>query len=352
MHLRLSPFVAMASLCALAAGVAPGRPGDAATKSSFPAPPALPQAREAVARGLGFLEKDAAKWRKEHECASCHQGTMTVWALTEAKSRGYAVAADTLAEMTKWTKDRILPRMDAPRDPRPGWNMVSTPALYLALMARTVPGQEAVTPDELHRIAGHLMRHQEADGSWAWSLAPAQNRPPPVMESDEVVTLMASLALGRPLPADREEAAGAGESRAKAAAWLRNAAPGDGTQAAALRLLAHAWERQPPKALRAEIAHFLGRQHEDGGWGQRDDLPSDAYATGQALYALSLAGVKSPRAEVQRGVAFLIAGQREDGSWPMTSRAHPGARPFTNPVPITYFGSAWATLGLLRSVPN
>jgi len=24
----------------------------------------------------------------------------------------------------------------------------------------------------------------------------------------------------------------------------------------------------------------------------------------------------------------------------------------TNPVPITYFGSAWATLGLLRSVPR
>jgi hypothetical protein len=24
----------------------------------------------------------------------------------------------------------------------------------------------------------------------------------------------------------------------------------------------------------------------------------------------------------------------------------------TNPVPITYFGSAWATLGLLRSLPT
>ena len=34
----------------------------------------------------------------------------------------------------------------------------------------------------------------------------------------------------------------------------------------------------------------------------------------------------------------------------MTSRAHPGEKPMTNPVPITYFGSAWATLGLLRAV--
>jgi len=96
----------------------------------------------------------------------------------------------------------------------------------------------------------------------------------------------------------------------------------------------------------------LGRQNKDGGWGQLRDLSSDAYATGQALYVLSLAGVRNDRPEVQRGIAFLVANQREDGSWPMRSRAHPGAKPFTNPVPITYFGSAWATLGLLRSVPG
>jgi squalene cyclase len=97
---------------------------------------------------------------------------------------------------------------------------------------------------------------------------------------------------------------------------------------------------------------LLSRQNKVGGWGQDKDLPSDAYATGQALYFLSLAGVKHSRAEIQRAVAFLLANQKEDGSWPMTSRAHPGEKPFTNPVPITYFGSAWATLGLLRSVPK
>jgi hypothetical protein len=51
-------------------------------------------------------------------------------------------------------------------------------------------------------------------------------------------------------------------------------------------------------------------------------------------------------------VAFLAATQKEDGSWPMTPRANPGATPATNPVPITYFGTAWATLGLMRSVPK
>jgi hypothetical protein len=41
---------------------------------------------------------------------------------------------------------------------------------------------------------------------------------------------------------------------------------------------------------------------------------------------------------------LLVAGQ-------VKSRSHLGARPTTNPIPINYFGSAWATLGLTRSIP-
>jgi len=70
------------------------------------------------------------------------------------------------------------------------------------------------------------------------------------------------------------------------------------------------------------------------------------------MYFLSLAGMASDRREFQRAVARLAKDQQKDGSWPMTSRAHPGAKPMTNPVPITYFGSAWATLGLMRSLPR
>jgi hypothetical protein len=149
------------------------------------------------------------------------------------------------------------------------------------------------------------------------------------------------------------EKAAARDAREKAAAWLAKTKPSDSTQAAALRLLVKVRAGGPAKILQPEIDQFLARQNkEDGGWGQLRDGPSDAYATGQALYVLSLAGVKNDRAEVRRGVTFLVATQREDGSWPMTSRAHPGATPFRNPVPITYFGRAWATLGLMRSVPR
>ena len=219
-------------------------------------------------------------------------------------------------------------------------------------MAQVVPPQEAATASDLQRMTDHLVRFQESDGFWAWSLAPAQNRPPPVFESDEVATLLGCLALGSRDAVAITGKSAARDSRDKAAAWLAKMDPGNSTQTAALRLLVKFRAGTPATALRSEIDRFLGRQKSDGGWGQQSDLPSDAYATGQALYVLSLIGVKNDRAAVQRGMAFLIANQREDGSWPMTCRAQPGAKPFTNPSPITYYGSAWATLALMRSAPK
>ena len=340
----MPPFVTTAVLVALtAAPSAEGAPSDA--------PPPLQQARRAVERGLAFVEKDALKWREERKCSTCHHGAMTVWVLSEARSQGYPVRAETLADQAKWARER-LKDIDKPRDARPGWNMVSTPAVYLAMTALTVPGQDAVPADELGRIAGHLVRHQEPDGSWAWSIAAAFNRPPPVFESDEVVTLMAYLALGARVASGPDEKSAARKSREAAAAWLAKSGHGTGTQATALRLLRAVREGRPPKEIEAETGRLLGKQNGDGGWGQDNALPSDAFATGQALYFLSLAGVGRDREEVRRGVSFLVGSQKEDGSWPMTSRAHPGEKVFTNPVPITYFGSSWATLGLMRSLPK
>src|SRR5262245_6244540 len=149
-----------AALFCLAAGAGPARADDTKPPADKAVTPQ--QVQEAAERGLVFLEKDAAKWRKERQCATCHHGTMTVWAYAEARSQGYSVAAETLAETAKWTKER-LERIDQPRDPRPGWKMVNTPAIYLALIAQAVPKQEVVSAEELKQIAGHLVRHQEAD---------------------------------------------------------------------------------------------------------------------------------------------------------------------------------------------
>jgi hypothetical protein len=62
--------------------------------------------------------------------------------------------------------------------------------------------------------------------------------------------------------------------------------------------------------------------------------------------------VWSLREARQRGHVFLIKAQRRDGSWPMTSRpVKPGGPGSKSLIPITGAGSAWAVLGLVRSLP-
>jgi squalene cyclase len=91
-------------------------------------------------------------------------------------------------------------------------------------------------------------------------------------------------------------------------------------------------------------------QNSDGGWSQITKAKSDAYATGQALYALAEAGAKPDDDAVRRAQAFLAKTQRQDGGWAMTSRGIlPSGKVATKLEPITHAGSAWAVLGLIRT---
>jgi len=320
----------------------PNKPEDSEKQASAASAPRTP--RQAIESGMSFLVNDVAKWRKERTCVTCHHGIMTVWALSEAKSQGYKVNAEVLADMVQWTRDRFAPRSGGPQAPQPG--LASIPQLYLGIMSQNLP---VLSRDEINRIAVTLAARQHGDGTW--DSPPPKNGPPPTWESRETIALLALLAWDHSVPANAKEAAPSA-GRDKTLAWLRETKSTETTQATTLRLLLDVRRGTPEKQLQIGIDRLLARQNSDGGWRQTNDMPSDAYATGQALYALSFAGVKSDREEIQRAVSFLVATQRDDGSWPMISRGHPGVEPYVYPVPITYFGSAWATLGLARSVPS
>ena len=109
------------------------------------------------------------------------------------------------------------------------------------------------------------------------------------------------------------------------------------------------------EALQTTIDELLALQRADGGWSQSvPDPRSDAFATGQTLYVLSLAGLTADRPEIKRGLDFLVATQKPDGSWPMISRSTPNGEPGSAKLltPITCAASSWATLGLARLVPK
>src|SRR5262249_35967800 len=156
----------------------------------------------------------------------------------------------------------------------------------------------------------------------------------------ETLALLALLAWEPQSAAGRTKAA-VHTGREKVVHWLATTEPTGTLQASALRLLLDFRSGQPAEELQPQIDKLLIRQNSDGGFGQTAELSSDVYATGQTLWALSFAGVKADRPEISRAVAFLTQSQRDDGSWPMTSRNHPGVtstrNPIRNPVPITYF---------------
>ena len=185
---------------------------------------------------------------------------------------------------------------------------------------------------------------QTENGSWStWP----ETRPPIFGSSDESLTALATLAV---LPAAAAGDEGAKAARDKAVKWFSETKTDDDPQSIALRLVL--WTRlgRPAEEWQPLVKRIKERQNADGGWSQGKDLASDAWATGQALYALAHTAIKPDDPVITRGHAFLIKTQREDGSWPMTSRpTKPGGEGSKSLIPITGAGSAWAVLGLVRS---
>jgi hypothetical protein len=299
--------------------------------------------RAAIDRGLGFLTKDALAWRDQHKCVSCHHAGLVVWSMREAKQRGHTVDESVLAELTKWVAEAGDGKTGVPR-PEGIPKALNTKAMYFALALESDPDPDAIAKDGMKRFVETIKGDQIENGSWA---AWPETRPPLFGKSDESMTVLATLAL---VPA-----AAAGDDSAKAARdksiqWLTATKSDEDPQSIAMRLVL--WQRlgRPAEEQKSLVERIKERQNADGGWGQAPEMASDGWATGQALYALAHAGLKGDDPAITRAHDFLIKTQKEDGSWPMTSRpTKPGGEGSKSLIPITGAGSAWAVLGLVRS---
>jgi hypothetical protein len=107
---------------------------------------------------------------------------------------------------------------------------------------------------------------------------------------------------------------------ARARAYIRRAVPAN-TQDEAFKLLGLVWSGAPASEASRQTARLLALQRADGGWGQTPSMDPDAFATGEALYALHEAGVSVKSLAYHRGSEFLLRTQREDGTWFVRSRA-------------------------------
>src|SRR5580658_7692734 len=112
--------------------------------------------RRAVERSLPFVEKSSATWRSERKCVTCHQVPFAVWALNEAKSRGVAVDAAKLDDLTGWAFNFCATNEQAS-------TTASTTFMVLSQNASTPRTDALKTYAHFEKM---FAKRQKPDGSW------------------------------------------------------------------------------------------------------------------------------------------------------------------------------------------
>ena len=294
---------------------------------------------DAVNRALALLEKQSPQFVRKGGCNSCHNQYLPSAAVALARERGISAPKELTQiplELLERSPERIM-NMEAFSPNSVGYEM-------FGFSATGRPADE-YTDSLVH----YLKLHQSPEGHWATT----GNRPPLTYDS-YITTAMVIKALRHYSP--RTEKRDTEKRLARAAAWLESAQPVT-TQERAFHLLGLKWAGGDEAVIK-KSAHGLARtQREDGGWSQLPTMGSDAYATGEALYALHLAGkMKIEHDAYQKGMRYLLRTQAPDGSWHVKTRSFPVQPYFESGFPygpdqwISAAGTSWASMALSLAV--
>jgi len=230
-------------------------------------------------------------------------------AATRAKAEGVAVdstlaAFGTRAAMAEYRPQRENLAVGASSIP----GLIASMAYELTALAEAGFPRDFVTD----AAALSVLRLQRSDGSWTI----ADGRPP-IAGSHIKWTALTVRGLLAYLPPGLRTERDAAIARARHY-LLEAAAPS--TQDQVFLVAGLKWSGAPDAAIAEQRERLIALQREHGGWGQLRTMQPDAYATGQALYALNATGMKPSDAPYRRGVDYLLRTQLPDGSWFVPSR--------------------------------
>jgi ankyrin repeat protein/mono/diheme cytochrome c family protein len=288
-----------------------------------------------VRGSLALLERQSDTFVRTAGCNSCHSQSLP--------SAAFGLARDYGLTTTK-TFPQLPPAMMRPADQVMDFNVVAPTTVAWELFDAGMNHEPRTqVTDAIVRL---VMATQNAEGYWHVS----ENRRPPMTSGAFQTAALSIYAMTHYAPEAEER--NCKEAVARAVAWLGKARPVT-NQDRAFRLLGLAWGGAPASAIREETRSLAALQHADGGWSQLPAMDSDAYATGEALFALGYAGRMSASDPVfRKGVDFLVSTQASDGSWHVKSRSiwlQPyleSGFPYGRDQFISTAGTAWATLAL------
>ncbi len=385
----------------------------AAVRADDSAPVNDAAVRDAVSRGLPFLEKEGVAWMKERHCMSCHHVPFLLWSYRSAQAHGFTVDSRKLAAWDEWTrkdslanrnlftlrpydlgrpeaatlppavKDKLKPLIARPFQTKAEFLAALTPLLtegelkshratVLKISVRPVEifdrvggGLEALgplliasqgtasvltQPEFRDGVIDLLSQIQLADGSWTPGAQFPGMRRWTLPTAQQSTTMWTTLALASYDTPNPKRSA----SIRKAVAYQRLQTPNpDNREWLATRLL---FERRfgSDEEVAKLRQRLLDARNGDGAWGWEKGVPSDALTTGLAIYVLAKARAGVDSCVFRDARQWLLASQQSDGSW-LTP-----AKNFTKSIDperlivrdklYHYWGTGWAVIGLLETL--
>lgn len=309
------------------------------------APVSLSENRDlftAVDKSLPMLQNAGPAIFKQRGCVSCHNNMLPAVAAMLARNQGHKIDEKAMELEHKSLLSLLKPACELLVENGDNVPDLQITAPY-ALMALSAQEHR---PDGLtDAIVHNLANKQNTDGSWTiW--APR----PPIEYGDIQATALSVRGLRLyEIEGRRTEF----EARIrKAGAWLARTNP-EGASDENWKLLGLFWSKSDHERLAQSAHQILSHQRADGGWAQLPGLASDAYATGQSLYALAVTGtLDTNSAAWKRGIDYLLKTQQPDGTWHVKTRSFPFQPYFESGFPygpdqwISVAGSSWATIAL------
>lgn len=277
-------------------------------------------------------------------CHSCHGQGIGAVAFSLAKEKGYVIQDTILKEAldsihANWTQRKyyLMQNVD------PAAIVISGGYDLWAFAANKL------APDKTSELmAKSILQRQLKNGSWV-----VPNARPPIEYYSFSATAMSVKGIQVYLPPVLQKDLQPKLDAAKA--WMMKTTP-VANEEKVFQLLGLTWVKADAAFIKQQAQKLIAAQHPDGGWSQLELLPSDAYATGQALYALNIAGqLTTDAAAYQKGIAYLIRTQQPDGTWNVQTRSFPSVPYVDSGFPhgdnqfISAAGSNWATMALLMA---
>ncbi len=263
--------------------------------------------RQAAQFGLDWLSQAAPDWDAKNKCFGCHVQAQVLLGQAIGLKNGYVVDEESFALLER--KIRGYQGLDGGQYDGSWFNGSLSATAFAATALASVDERRAAAEDSnLQQAVSWLLPKEYPPG---WYIA--DNEGFPIIQGHFQSTANVTAIL---VDAHRRT----GEEKFRRAAdravgWIA-ASDTQTTQDRMYKVVALARYGTPEqrRLIRPELEHLAAEQWKDGGWKERATMTgSNAYATGQVLYALKQAGASTHSGVFRRGVQYLIETQMRDG---------------------------------------